>query len=92
MKTLPTLLQYLSFFCTAIYYVPAQAAPDAKPKAELPVVLGEPSTKRQVIDQEQGGIPVWAFMAPAMWKEKSQAKWTYSNICQRQLFFMVSDN
>lgn len=80
MKTVPTVLRYLTLLCIAIWTASAQTAPDSKSKQQVPTVLGEPFTKRLVVDQEQGGIPVCAFMAPATWKEKSQVKWTYSNM------------
>jgi hypothetical protein len=80
MKTLPALLRYLTVLCAAICGAHAQTAPDAKPKTEVPTVFGERFTRRQVVDQQQGGIVVCAFMAPATWKDKSQVNWTYSNM------------
>lgn len=44
-----------------------------------PVIDGEHFTTRQVLDKQQGGIPVCIFIAPEKWKDSSQVVWNYEN-------------
>src|ERR1700749_816679 len=44
-----------------------------------PVIDGERFTVRQIIDQQQGGLPVGVFIAPEKWPDKSQVTWNYEH-------------
>jgi hypothetical protein len=48
------------------------------PAAQGLVVDGERFTIRQIIDRQQGAIPVCAFAAPETWRDKSQVSWNYA--------------
>jgi hypothetical protein len=43
------------------------------------VVEGERFTVRQIIDRQQGGIPVCVFEAPETWRDRSQVVWNYEH-------------
>jgi hypothetical protein len=44
-----------------------------------PVIGGEHFTIRTIIDRQQGGLAVGAFMAPAGWPDQSQVVWDYAH-------------
>jgi hypothetical protein len=44
-----------------------------------PVIDGERFTARTIIDRQQGGLSVSAFMAPAGWPDRSQVVWNYAH-------------
>jgi len=45
-----------------------------------PVIDGERFTTRQVLDPQEGGIPVCVFIAPSTWKDQSQVIWNYAHV------------
>jgi len=57
-----------------------EKSPDAKDKqARGPTIDGEHFTVRQIIDRQQGGMPVCIFIAPEKWRDQSQVVWNYAN-------------
>ena len=44
-----------------------------------PIIDGEHFTVRTIIDRQQGGLAVAAFMAPAGWPDQSQVVWNYAH-------------
>jgi hypothetical protein len=47
--------------------------------AAAPVIDGERFTVRTIIDRQQGGLALAAFMAPEKWPDQSQVVWNYGN-------------
>lgn len=44
-----------------------------------PVIDGERFTVRQIVDHQQGGIPVGVLIAPEKWRDQSQVVWNYAH-------------
>lgn len=44
-----------------------------------PVIDGEHFTVRTIVDRQQGGLTVSAYMAPAGWPDRSQVVWNYAH-------------
>ncbi len=44
-----------------------------------PVIDGVRFTVRQIVDRQQGGIPVAVFIAPDKWRDQSQVVWNYAH-------------
>jgi hypothetical protein len=59
-------------------------APSTPPKPGKeprgPLIDGERFTTRQILDPQQGRIPVCVFIAPATWKDQSQVVWNYAHV------------
>lgn len=54
-------------------------AANATSAATGPVIDGEHFTVRTIVDRQQGGLTVNAFMAPAGWSDRSQVVWNYAH-------------
>jgi hypothetical protein len=44
-----------------------------------PVIDGEQFSVRQILDRQQGGLPVCVFVAPEKWRDTSQVDWKYEH-------------
>src|ERR1035438_9198529 len=44
-----------------------------------PAIDGEHFTVRTIVDRQQGGLTVSAYMAPAGWPDRSQVVWNYAH-------------
>ena len=71
---------------------PVASSPTGAATTRGPKIDGEQFCVRQIVDSQQGGLPVSVFMAPERWRDRSQVVWNYEHTSNPVTAWAVVEN